>query len=189
MKRALMPIAILALLAALPACSSSDDSSATESPGSATTSSAAPTPSATPAEAEPVGPVDGYWHAGPFPLARVSKALDAAALGEYFPELDVFTTQDPEADVVYDLKIQDDSLLMTVTFDGRTLGVIDRQSVAVHGQQVAFSTSGCTSTFRWTRKADRLTLSLVKDACPDFHGTPDAAYATALYASVPFERV
>jgi len=134
--------------------------------------------------------VDGTWHAGPFPLARVSKALDAAGLGESFSTVDVFPTQKLHADVVYDLKIQDETLLMTVAIDGHPLGVIDRQSVEVHGQQVDFTTTtiGCPSTFRWTTTADHLTLRLMKDTCPDVEGTPDAAYATALYASVPFER-
>ena len=77
---------------------------------------------------------------------------------------------------------------MAVSYDGEPLGVVDRQGVQVNGRQVRFLASECASTYRWTANNDRLTLDLVKDTCPDYQGTPDAAYMTALYTAAPFAR-
>ena len=189
MKRALMPFAALVTLATLTACSADGSSTATP-PAPATTSPVDRTPSASPAaEEEPVTPVDGTWRAGPFPLSRVRDGLRAAGLASYFDQMDLVPGQDLEAEVVYDLKIQGDGLLMAVTYDGQALGVVDRQGVSVEGRQVRFVLAECASTFRWTANDDRLTLDLVKDTCPDYLGTPDAAYMTALYTVAPFGRV
>lgn len=187
MKRALLPFAALLTAAALAACSADGSSTATPQPADTVSTTPSSTPSPTPA-VDAGSPLDGTWHAGPFPLSRVSRALETAGMEMWFATVDVFPTKDPDAQVVYDLKIQGGGLLMAVTVDDAPLGVIDRQAVEVEDRQVRFIATDCPATFRWTATGDRLTLELMKDTCPDVDGTPDAAYQTALYASVPFER-
>ena len=190
MKRALITLATvttLATLALLAACSA-DDSSTTATSLSVTTA-ATPTPSPSPVVEQDTGtPVDGTWQAGPFPLSRVRDALQESGFATYFARMDIVPGKDLAADVVYDLKIQGGGLLMAITYDGKPLGVVDRQGVQVVGHQVRFVLADCASTYRWTANDERLTLELVKDTCPDYKGTPDAAYMTALYAAVPFAR-
>jgi hypothetical protein len=119
----------------------------------------------------------------------MADALRAAGMGQWFAAMDIFPAMDPDAEFSLELKIHDGVSLLGGTYDGKPVGVIDRQSIELQGQRVRFFLQACGADVEWTRQGSTLTLTVVDDNCPDHLGTPDVAYMTALYASVPFELV
>lgn len=131
--------------------------------------------------------VEGTWRAGPFALRDVTQHLQQEGLDRW---ADAFAEgRPPTTELVYDLKLQGGGLLLSVTIDGETQGVWDRQSYTAEDRRITFSTGTCSSELGWRVAGDELTFRLLRDACPDYQGTPDKVYLQALYASVPYTRM
>ena len=195
MKRALIPLSTTVIglvVATLTACSAVEPraNTAPEVGSSSETTATTPAETETNTAADAGTPIDGSWRVAQS-VADAFRAMEEAGLGRWADTIDIFQGADPDALYEMDVKLQDGQVLTTATLDGTPLGVIDRQVVEVEGERVRFAVDGstCAATLRWTLHEASLRLKLMKDTCPDYNGTPDAAYMTVIYTAAPFERV
>ena len=131
--------------------------------------------------------------AGPVPVQRVFDHLVDEGYGEYAQTVAQGLRPDlgkirPDQSVSFQLILQGGQLVGGVSIDGDRSTDVDVQDYDVRGDRIAFIQQGtaCEALFAWTVRDQRLRLRLLDDPCADYEGTPDAAYLTALYTTIPF---
>jgi hypothetical protein len=174
-------IVAIALSLAMAACGGDDAGAGVTGP--------AETPSATaPSTATPL---EGTWTIEEVTTAEALAALREHGFGRH--ELGIFLNEVGAAEWFgLSLKFASPDYTLFGSPDGGELAPWDYgSSFTVEGDilTLMYSSSGGTTTFRWTIEGDRLELELLEDTQPDYLGLETDVWVAALFTSEPFVRV
>ena len=154
-----------------------------------------PSPTATQTtDAVPAGsPVEDKWVTDAAPVQRVYDHLVEEGYDEYAQTVMEGLRPDlgrirADQTVAFQLILQEGQLVGGVSIDDDRSTDVDVQDYDVRGDRIAFiqQGTGCEALFTWAVRDDRLRLRLLDDPCGPYQGTPDGAYLTALYTTLPF---
>ena len=180
MRRTAAPLAGAALLLALAAtaCRGSDGQSGVAKAGIAR----APASPAALTETETHRLLEDTWVTPIVTRTQVVRSLRDAGFAEYADS--VAGTQ--PYPVAYNLRFTDGAYTLR-TAQGLQP---DQGTWELDGDRLVLLPADCPCRldFAWQLDGDRLALELVHDSSPTVDGVPDAAYARALYSTVPLTR-